>query len=284
MTIDGARPLPRFLIEILRSFRHAAYLFLMPFDYVCRLINGKSDFPPLHLRRYVGPLRTFEASGAEFMIYLRLLVRLQPQESLLDVGCGCGLMAIFLKDYFAPGGHYAGVDIHQPSIKWCANRIGKQHHNFQFQHIDVRNRAFNPNGTTPAEQYKFSFEAQCFDVILLKSVFTHMRPEEVENYLCEVARMLKVGGRCLITLFLLNEEQARLSDLRKEQMRFEFGEGSWRYLHKHRPESAVAYDESYLRDVLTKSGLILREPIFYGRWAGRTEGLSFQDMLLVQKA
>ena len=40
-------------------------------DYAVRALNCKADLPPLHLRRYVGPLGSFESSGAEFMGYLR---------------------------------------------------------------------------------------------------------------------------------------------------------------------------------------------------------------------
>ena len=41
------------------------------------------------------------------------------------------------------------------------------------------------------------------DVAFLTSVFTHMLPEDVEHYLDELARVLKPGGRTLITWFLL---------------------------------------------------------------------------------
>lgn len=275
--------LPRHTINILRSFRHYAYLALLPVDHFSRVINGKSDFPPLHLRRYVGPLRTFEASGSEFMAYLRLLASLQPQESLLDVGCGCGLMALFLKDYLDKSGRYTGVDIHQPSIRWCEKNISKRHANFRFAHIDVKSLAYNPKGAHRAEDYTFPFEAHTFDVILLKSVFTHMRPLEVENYIEEVSRLLKSGGRCLVTFFLLNEEQAQLASEGRQELQFNFGEGVWRYVYEHRAESAVAYKESYIRGVLRKCGLILQEPIYYGRWTGQRNGLSFQDMLMLRK-
>ena len=275
--------LPRHAIEILRSFRHYSYIALSPFDYVARAIKGKADFPPLYLRGYVGPLPTFESSGTEFMGYLRLLLGLQTTDSILDIGCGCGLMAILLKDYLHESGHYTGIDIHKPSIRWCAREIGKRHANFHFEHVDVRNRAFNPKGRLPAEDYVFPFEAMSFDVILVKSVFTHMRPAEIENYLREMSRILKPDGRCLVTFFLLNEEQARLTAQGTQQLSFSFGDGPWRYVYSQRPESAVAYDENYIRDLLPKSGLVIQEPIHYGTWTGRSDGLSFQDILLLRK-
>jgi len=263
-------------ISLLRTIRNAGLVALGPVDYVARVVQGKRELPPLHLRRYVGPLRTFESSGAEFMGYLRSLAGLRPSERVLDIGCGCGQMALHLKNYLDQNGGYVGVDIHRPSIDWCQQKIAQRHTNFQFAHIDVRNLAYNPNAAQRAEAYQFPFADRSFDLILLKSVFTHMRPPEVSNYLSEVARLLKSDGRCLATFFLLNEEQARLAN----DLAFNYGEGEWRYVHEHSPESAVAYDESFVMQLLEKYGLAVEKKI-YGSWSGREDGLSYQDMLLL---
>lgn len=275
--------LSRPLVNVLRACRQFAYLSLTPFDYVSRVVNGKADFPPLHLRRYVGPLRTFEASGAEFLSYLRLLVEMQPSERLLDIGCGCGLMALYLKDSVDAQGSYVGVDLHRPSINWCRSHIGSEHQNFQFEHIDVKSLAYNSEGEHSAESFVFPYDSHSFDVVLLKSVFTHMRPAEVENYLREVARLLKENGRCLATFFLLNQEQKALAAAERDVLKFSFGTDEWRYVYEHSPESASAYDESYILSLLAKHGLRLRAPIYYGHWSGRKAGLSFQDLLLIEK-
>ena len=263
-------------ISLLRTIRNAGLVALGPVDYVARVVQGKRELPPLHLRRYVGPLRSFESSGAEFMGYLRSLAELRPSERVLDIGCGCGQMALHLKNYLDQNGGYVGVDIHRPSIDWCQQKIAQRHTNFQFAHIDVRNLAYNPNAAQRAEAYQFPFADRSFDLILLKSVFTHMRPPEVSNYLSEVARLLKSDGRCLATFFLLNEEQARLAN----DLAFNYGEGEWRYVHEHSPESAVAYDESFVMQLLEKYGLAVEKKI-YGSWSGREDGLSYQDMLLL---
>lgn len=276
--------LPRPLVNLLRACRHFAYLSLTPFDYLSRLVNGKADFPPLHLRRHVGPLRTFEASGAEFMAYLRLLLGMRPGERILDIGCGCGLMALYLKDYLDERGGYDGVDLHRPSIEWCRGHLSGRHRNFRFEHIDVKSLAYNPRGERKGDGFVFPYDSRAFDVVLLKSVFTHMRPAEIDNYLREVGRLLKENGRCLATLFLLNQEQEALAAEGRNALEFSFGEGEWRYAYEHSPESASAYDEGYILGLLGKHGLRLREPIRYGRWSGRSGGLSFQDMLTIERA
>ena len=107
-----------------------------------------------------------------------------------------------------------------------------------------------------------------------------MRPPEVSNYLGEVARLLKRDGRCLATFFLLNDDQASLASRGANDLAFNYGEGEWRYVHEHSPESAVAYDESFVMQLLEKNGLVV-EKRFYGRWSGREDGLSYQDILLL---
>jgi ubiquinone/menaquinone biosynthesis C-methylase UbiE len=273
--------LNRNIINLLRWCRHVALLSLAPLDYLSRFVNDKRDLPPLHLRRYVGPLRSFESSGAEFMSYLRLLAALQPDERVLDIGCGCGQMALYLRDYLDSSGSYVGVDIHGPSISWCQRKLARG--NFRFERIDVHNEAYNPAGLHRAEVYRFPFADASFDVILLKSVFTHMRPPEVSNYLGEVARLLKTGGRCLVTFFLLNADQATLVRNGQNALSFAYGEGVWRYRYEHSPESAIAYDEAYVTDLLKTFGLRLKDRTHYGTWTGRKDGLSFQDMLLLEK-
>jgi SAM-dependent methyltransferase len=267
-------------IRLLRFTRNAGLVALGPVDYVARVVKGKRELPPLYLRRYVGPLRSFESSGAEFMEYLRSLAGLRPSERVLDIGCGCGQMALHLKSYLDEQGGYVGVDIHRPSISWCQQKIARRHKNFRFAHIDVRNLAYNPNAAQRAEAYQFPFEDRSFDLILLKSVFTHMRPPEVSNYLSEVARLLKRDGRCLATFFLLNDEQAALASRGANDLAFNFGEGEWRYVHQHSPESAVAYDESFVMQLLEQRGLAVEKRI-YGSWSGREDGLSYQDILII---
>jgi SAM-dependent methyltransferase len=264
-------------IKLLRSIRNAALVALGPLDYAVRALNCKADLPPLHLRRHVGPLGSFESSGVEFMGYLRSLASLRTDERVLDIGCGCGQMALHLKNYIDENGSYVGVDIHRPSINWCRQKIGRRRENFEFAHIDVRNLAYNPSAAQRAEAYVFPFADRSFDLILLKSVFTHMRPPEVSNYVSEVARLLKGDGRCLATFFLLNDEQAALPN----DLAFNYGEGEWRYVHEHSPESAVAYDESFVMQLIEKYGLVVEKKM-YGRWSGRDDGLSYQDILILR--
>jgi ubiquinone/menaquinone biosynthesis C-methylase UbiE len=262
--------------------RAAAYTALGPFDFLARAINGKGDLPPLRLRRHVGPLRSFEASGAEFQAYLRVLAKLERHESVLDIGCGCGLMALQLKDFLGHNARYAGVDIHQSSINWCKRNIQSRHGNFEFLPLE-RHQFTSAAPETSPETFRLPFPDRGFDLILLKSVFTHLLPRETDAHLGEVARLLSDRGRCLATFFLLNEKQDELKKRGLNQIAFEFGDEAARYAYRHSPESAVALNEGLVMEFLAKHHLELKQPIIYGSWSGRPEGLSFQDMLLIRR-
>ena len=218
-------------------------------------------------------------TGAEFRAYLLLLCHLQPGERVLDIGCGCGLMALFLADELGAAGAYTGVDIHRPSIAWCRRHFAGDSR-FTFTHIDVANQQFNPRGETRAEAYRFPFPDRSFDVILCKSLFTHMRPAEVENYLAEIARLLAAGGRCLATFFLFDAPSVA-SNPADRRLQFRFGEGVWRYEYAVSPESAVAYSQDYVVTQLERVGLAIEGGIHPGRWSGAPNALSFQDIMVL---
>jgi SAM-dependent methyltransferase len=57
----------------------------------------------------------------------------------------------------------------------------------------------------PAHNYVFPFHDESFDVVLLASVFTHMRSVGVSNYLSEIKRVLRPGGYVLASCFLIDE-------------------------------------------------------------------------------
>ena len=140
----------------------------------------------------------------EFFQYFVQLGGLKPDENVLDVGCGIGRMAVPLTKYLK--GVYEGFDIGPEAIKWCQDNISRRYPKFYFQVADVFNEKYNPGGKYKASEYKFPYDNDAFDFVYLTSVFTHMLPHDMENYLSEISRVLRNNGRCLITYYLLNEE------------------------------------------------------------------------------
>lgn len=237
--------------------------------------------PPKSLQRFVGG--AYEQVGAEFAGYLVELCGLQPSDAVLDVGCGSGRMALPLAGYLSSEGRYAGFDISEKAITWCKENITSAHPNFEFEVADIYNSLYNPKGKYQSLDFRFPHPDASFDVVFLTSVFTHMFPPDVDHYLDEIARVLKPGGRCLCTYFILNQESEALIAEGKGVHNFQHEGPGYRTIHKKRPEEAIALPETFIRALYAKYGLNVVEPIRYGAWSGRKEHLSFQDIVIATK-
>jgi SAM-dependent methyltransferase len=250
-------------------------------------LRGRRDplVPPRRLL-FDGPRdpELYRESGREFLGHYVDLCGLQPDEDILDVGSGIGRKTIPLTGYLAPAGRYLGLDVNPVGIAWCRKRISSRWPNFQFRHVDVYNRRYNPKGTCRAEDSTFPVEDGCYDLVVLASVFTHMLPAGVERYLHEVARVLRPGsGRCLISFFLLDE--AAEAGIAASRSTFSFPHRSDRHAveSEDSPEDAVAYEEGWVRGLYLRTGLEVAA-IHHGSWSGREgDTLSFQDLVLAYR-
>ena len=247
------------------------------------LISGQRDAltPPRRLI-FVGP-GDFKRIGQGFLQHFITIGNLRPDEHVLDVGCGIGRMALPLTTYLSKNGRYEGFDIVPKGIDWCQKKITPRYNNFHFQVADIKNARYNPGGKFDGSSYRFPYEDNSFDFVFLTSVFTHLPPPDVENYLAEIARVMRSGARCLITFFLLNTEADQLIDA---------GKGDFTFMHRYEnhainstksPANAVAYKEQYIRDLFEQHKLVIQEPIHYGCWSGRDNFLDYQDIIVAKK-
>jgi len=252
-------------------------------DGIGSLLGRRDELVPPKRKLFVGGQEDFKSIGEEFLRYFRELGGLKPNERVLDVGCGIGRMAVPLTTYLDERGSYEGFDIVADGIDWCRKKITPKYPNFHFQLADVFNKKYNPNGKYPASEYHFPYENESFDFSFLTSVFTHMLPQDMEHYLYETARALKRNGRCLITFFLLNRESLGHMHCGRSIYDFKHEGREFRTIDETTPESAVAYDEKFIRGVYGEFGLAIAEPIHFGSWCGRGKYLSFQDVILAVK-
>jgi SAM-dependent methyltransferase len=130
--------------------------------------------------------------------------------------------------------------------------------------------------------YEFPYLANSFDFVFLTSVFTHMMPAEFENYLAEIARVLKPGGRVFSTFFLHTAESARLLADGNSMIPFE-PQGSYWVKNPQIPEDAICFRESYVVGQYARLGLQVDTPISYGVWCGRSSGLTSHDVVVATK-
>ncbi len=220
--------------------------------------------------------------GDQFLNHFRNLCNLQPAETVLDVGCGVGRMAVPLLDYLKSG-RYEGFDIMPQNVDWCRRAITRRWPNFQFQHADIFNREYNPRGPVHCGEYRFPYPDATFDFAFLTSVFTHLMPPDAAHYLKELGRVLKPGGRCLATFFLLNRESNALVDSGKGTFTLHPQEGVHRVNNWEVPEECLALDEAFIAEAAHAAGLAMDRPAKYGSWCGREPAFDFQDIAILRK-
>ena len=196
---------------------------------------------------------------------------------------GIGRMAVPLTQYLSTG-TYDGMDVVADGINWCSQNVTPAYPAFRFHHMDVANDLYNPQGRIDPNAVTLPFADKGFDFVLLTSVLTHLQGAETLAYAWEISRLLRPGGRCFLSLFLMND--TALEGLRSGDNRLTFNPdevGPTWLANPEVPSAAVAHDEEALLDMFAGVGLKPAKPVVYGTWCGRPNAVSYQDLLVLEK-
>jgi SAM-dependent methyltransferase len=218
-------------------------------------LTGQRNLPPLWLRRQAGPPDRFESAAREMSTLLERLRLVEPDDCVLDIGCGAGAMVPAFSSWLGPRGRYTGIDIHGPSIRWCRRKFGRDPR-FRFERVG-RSRG----GRLPVRDAEAGF-------VLAKSLFTHLLEEDARRLLEEVRRTLAPGGAALITAFLF--ERGEGERLCADYFPHTGGSGSVRWRWRARPESAVAIERPRFLQWIAQAELDV-ERFIPGFWPGAAE-------------
>jgi ubiquinone/menaquinone biosynthesis C-methylase UbiE len=126
--------------------------------------------------------------GRERTLRARLLepARLRPGESVLDVGCGTGTLAIAAKRRVGPAGSVYGIDASPAMIARATNKAKKAGTEVIFE-----------NGLAES----LPFPDARFDVVLSTVMLHHLPRKARQQGVREMRRVLKPGGRLLAVDF-----------------------------------------------------------------------------------
>lgn len=274
MSVPGRARIPGPLRGVLRRVRD------LPGDLRNALRPGH-PVPPRRMVTFVGG-GDFEKVGQELLDHLVTLAGLNPDDIVLDVGCGAGRVALPLTRFLSGAGRYEGFDIALEEIAWCTKHITPSFPAFRFQYVDLYNSVYNPRGVLQPATFRFPYADGVFTFAVLTSVFTHLLPPELEHYLGEIARVLRPGARVLVTFFLLNEDSHRLMREGHSDLAFRHEVGGALTTDPGKPEAAVAYDEEAVRDLFARHGFSLTG-LHPGSWCGRSTAVSYQDIIIAQR-
>jgi ubiquinone/menaquinone biosynthesis C-methylase UbiE len=247
----------------------------------CHILAGMTEENSFHLP----PEEDIEFIGGNFEICLEFLTYfinyadLRSTENVLDIGCGFGRMAYPLTAYLSKTAFYEGFDIFERGINWNKKHISSLYPNFNFQSVDILNMLYNPRGIISPTEFQFPYEDRKFDFVILSSVFTHMYRNDVKHYLKEIFRVLKKGGRCFISCFLINTESRRLIEKGNSSQDFMNELEDCYTTDNEIPENAIAYDENMLIKLIQSEQFGLQSK-FYGNWCGREQSTSYQDIII----
>lgn len=115
-----------------------------------------------------------------------LSLGLSTNSKVVDLGCGAGRLARQLVQRIGPDGGYLGLDVSPTLIEEASRHIGGNLRSlpFQFQVIS--------NCHMPCEE-------KSKDFVVAFSVVTHIDLEDTFSYLKESFRVLRVGGRMVVS-------------------------------------------------------------------------------------
>lgn len=100
---------------------------------------------------------------------------------VLDFGCGCASQLKYFTENH-PNAKYFGTDIDPSSVEWVAKNYP------------------NVSASVNAPDNKLSFDDNTMDLIYTVSTFSHFSKDDVNFWLKELSRVLKVGGLFIPTI------------------------------------------------------------------------------------
>jgi SAM-dependent methyltransferase len=158
--------------------------------------------------------------------------------------------------------------------------------NFRFHAIEARNEAYESPTALSAAELSFPFPPESFDLVIVTSVFTHMLDDALDNYVSEVARVLRCGGRMFVSLFLLDDVSKAAIRAGRAKLDFRHPFGAMRALNTECPEEGLAIERADFLERLRRHAFVPHGPIHLGSWRDGSTGCGnvyLQDLLLARK-
>lgn len=114
------------------------------------------------------------------------LAQLRPGESVLDVGCGTGILLLQARQRVGPAGRAVGIDPGVRQIEWARRKAARRGIAAEFDVGGIERLPY-PDAT--------------FDAVLSTMMMHHLPDDLKSAGLAEIARVLVPGGRVVVVDF-----------------------------------------------------------------------------------
>jgi SAM-dependent methyltransferase len=240
--------------------------------------NPPSPLPPVEFMKIIGSkdeahfIHAMKANCGDIIRFTGTT----RDAAILDIGCGCGRMAMAFGRYLNPGATYLGFDAWKEGVAWCNENVKPQYPNFEFKVVEADNNYYVETDTGQQNQFDLSFIPQgAFDTIHAISVFTHLKENDARQYLKMVHDSLKPEGKAYLTFFIMDETArnyvATTSGYSTVKEQYP---GVWHAYEKHGFFTGLSPEKA--KELIAEANLKIVEEL-PGKWAGRPNGKIWQD-------
>ncbi len=199
---------------------------------------------------------------------------LNMQQSVLDFGCGTGRVLAGLQKTCR---HAVGVDVCKRYLEYC------RQYQLITHNVDVHHEEFNPNGIVDPDTEYLPFKENSFDRVTCIAVMNHQDIVGATRIIKESLRVVKRGGRIIMTAFLLNPQSRAQLQHDNCSMSFREKTPEWWVTNYTRPYLNCALDETIIRRTIVENKGQIVEPILYGQWRNMNHAPTGHDLLVIRK-
>lgn len=143
---------------------------------------------------------------ADHFTALVLRGAIEPDHTVLDLGCGCGRLALPFAHYL-DGGTYIGIDVSSEALSWCRKNLDARGGTMRFiQRETVNKYSFESRNPVSRNSYHLAeLQHEQVDFAFAISLFTKLQQRDCLSYLSELARVIRRNGCAYLTTFIIDD-------------------------------------------------------------------------------